>query len=164
MKHIGRAIPEKSRRLLSEGKIVSRLRYLVAIWGGTSEKNLEKAQALLNNTARFVSRMDKRTGTLELMRHCSWMTIKEMSHHSSLMMLWKIFRLGVPYHMTERIQLDGNKIAVTDHPRLLHTTNSWRMRATATWNALPADLRCLESLPKFKKQTKDWILTQREPG
>ena len=34
LKHLGRAIPEKSRRLLSEGKIVSRLRYLVAIWGG----------------------------------------------------------------------------------------------------------------------------------
>ena len=163
-RHIGGSIPWRTKKMLIEGKIISRLRYLTAIWGGTTERYLDKTQALLNCAARFISKKDKRTGTQELMESCKWMTVREMTVQSSLLLLWKVFWLRSPNHLTGKIHLDENNWTTTEQPRLLHTTYSWRIRAAENWNSLPREVRELKSLPKFKLETKKWLIASREPG
>ena len=162
LKHIGRAIPTKSKKILAEGLIVSRLRYLISIWGGTSERNLSRTQALLNNTARLITNKGRRTSTIELMTLCNWLTVGEMSQHSSLQLLWKTIRLGAPKAMKDKFLLNQDNTVSTQEPRLLHTSWSWRCRAANLWNCLPDHIRATQSLPKFKSLTKNWIVSRRE--
>ena len=68
LKHIGKIMPTRSKKLVAEGIILSRLIYMIAIWGGTTIRNTEKAQALVNNVARFITGKGKKTSTLNLMK------------------------------------------------------------------------------------------------
>ena len=53
--HLGRKVPRECRKTLANGLIVSRLQYLISIWGSTSANHVKKAQTLLNKTARWVT-------------------------------------------------------------------------------------------------------------
>ena len=85
-----------------------------------------------------------------------------MADQSSMTLLWKAIRLEAPRSMSDRFQLDGNNFLETVEPRIIHTMNSWRLRATSLWNRLPDDLRGMMSLPIFKKRTKQWLVDHRE--
>ena len=41
------------------------------------------------------------------------------------------------------------------------TSGAFRWRTTRTWNTLPTELRTEQSLIRFKKKLKTWILTKR---
>ena len=47
--------PRQSRKVLASSLIVSKLMYLIPIWGGTTRNYMTKLQVTLNNTARFVT-------------------------------------------------------------------------------------------------------------
>ena len=81
------------------------------------------------------------TSTLELMSELNWLTVPEMTIHSTLLSLWKTFRLQTPINMTDRISLDNDNWVSTDNPTLQHTTHSWRWRGAVQWNQLPTEIR-----------------------
>ena len=165
LRHLGGAIPQKSKKLLSEGIILSRLRYLIPQWSNTTEKILRNAQTILNDTARFIAnKPDRRSKTLDLMKEQGWLTITEMAHHSSLQLLWKILRQKSPENLSEKITLDQDHYALTDYPRLQHTQKGFRWKTCQIWNEMPRELRENEYFPKFKKESKKWLIRQRDPG
>ena len=155
LKHIGRSIPSKSKKLLAEGLILSQLRYLISIWGGTTESNLTNTQTLLNDTARFITNKNRRTSTLELMTDCGWLTVSEMIQHCSLILLWKTLNLNSPNAMRDKIELNNENYVITNQPRLMHTTWSWRWRTTDLWNTLPGDIRGSELPSQVQGHDKD---------
>ena len=168
LKHIGRSIPKKSKKLLAEGLVLSRMRFLISIWGGTTERLMNKSQALLNDTARFVTNRGRRTSTVDLMLECGWMTVSEMCQHCSLLLMWKTMRLNSPQGMKDKLRLDHENLIMTQLPRIKYTTSGWRWRTSEIWNSLPGNIREVESLTSFKNLTKNWIISQRnmqvEPG
>ena len=162
LKHIGKNMPMKSKKLVADGIIMSRMRYMISMWGGTTLRNTEKAQTLVNTIARFITGSNRRTSTINLMKQCGWLTTKEMTTHSSLLLLWKTLRLESPKTMNMKFHLDTDNLLEVIEPRIGHTMNSWRIRTTGLWNNLPDDLRGLMTLPTFKKRTKLWIMEQRD--
>ena len=162
LKHLGRRIPEHSRRLLAEGLVLSKLRYLIPIWGGTSAKYLKMTQTPLNDTARFVSNRNRRTKTLDLMRYCKWLTITEMRDYHSLLLMWRTVRENAPKHLSDKVNLTDDDYLETTHPRLLTTAQGFRWRTVQLWNSLPADIRGEETLTMFRKNIRRWLEEQRE--
>ena len=63
MKHIGRNIPARSKKLLVEGIILSKLRYLITVWCGTTDNYLKSAQIVLNDAARYITGRNRRTNS-----------------------------------------------------------------------------------------------------
>ena len=162
LKHLGKQAPKHSRKILADGLVLSKIRYLTPLWGGTSEKNLNAVQTLINNTARFVTGWGRRTSTMDLMTECQWLTARELVLQNSLLLMWKIVRLDSPSSIKEKIQLvDEGKLS-TSVPRLLHTSQGFRWRSVIEWNKLPTTLREQLSLPTFKKELGKWILSKRE--
>ena len=155
-----RKIPPRSKKILVEGLVVSKLRYLITVWSVTTDTNLHRAQVLLNDAAKFITNKTRRTSTTELIIACGWMTITEMADHCKLLLLWKTLKLKFPMYLSDRISLNEDHLATTKGPIILHTTNGWRFRATVLWNRLPPELRTLDSIPRFKKLTKGWIVSQ----
>ena len=61
LKLLSRELPQKSKLLLSNGLIVSKICYLIQVWGSTHKSDIRKVQTILNQTARFVTNSSKRT-------------------------------------------------------------------------------------------------------
>ena len=53
--HIARNLPVESRLLLANGLLVSRLIYLLPMWGGLTRRESKQIQIILNKCARMVS-------------------------------------------------------------------------------------------------------------
>ena len=152
LKHLGRAIPNKSRKLLVEWLVVSRIRYLVAFSGDSTDTLMRNTQTLLNDCARFATgRKGRKDSTLDLMTECSWMTVSELSKHSTLLLLWKFLRLQSPVNLTDNITIDDQNNTSTPNPRLLHTTKGFSWRSTVLWNQVPDAIRANMSYTSFKQ-------------
>ena len=84
------------------------------------------------------------------MREQSWLNIKEMRDHSSLVLMWKALRQQSPWVLYQKIYLDDENYIYTDNPILQHTSRGFRWRTCTLWNNMPQSLRDNTSLPRFK--------------
>ena len=53
LKFICKNVPFRSRKTLAEGIVLSRVKYLIAMWGGTTANLHRKIQVILNSAARW---------------------------------------------------------------------------------------------------------------
>ena len=79
LRYMGKHLPRASRMTLATGMIVSRINYIIQVWGGTERKYLKKVQVFLNDAARFVTGLPRRTSTAHLMTACNWLYVKELA-------------------------------------------------------------------------------------
>ena len=152
-----------------DGLVLSKIRYMLPIWGGAAEKHMRMVQTLLNDAAHYVTwKTTRRDSSVDLMQECGWMTAAEMANYYSLLLLWRVIRLNAQQSLATKIIIDDDCFVTTAIPRLQHTTTAFRWRSTTLWNSIPDDLRHNMSLKSFKRNTKKWILTLRghhlDPG
>ena len=126
LKHLSSKLPLKSRKLLANSFIISRLVYLLPIWGGHRIKRPQKIQAVLNNTARFMTGLGKWVSMRVLKHKCSWLLVRELTVFHSLLMMWKTVNLSIPRHIYEKIRINDEILITTSAPRLQNTMKSYR--------------------------------------
>ena len=59
LKYLSKNIPQKSHLILASGLILSKMLYLLPIYGGTQQKYLSKLQTIMNNSIRHVTGLHK---------------------------------------------------------------------------------------------------------
>ena len=77
LKHNSNLIPKSCRKSIVNGLVVSKLNYLLPLWGTAPETYIRKAQILLNSAARWITGLTRRTRIRDLMDAVGWLTIKE---------------------------------------------------------------------------------------
>ena len=155
LRHVADEIPEKGRKLLTEGIIISRLAYLIPVWGGAPKKYIKKVQVLLNKAARLVLKAGRMTSSKKLMMETGWLSAQEMVDYHTLLTTWRVVRQGVPQYLSSKMTIDDDDLIDTTRARLKTTKNSYRWRGTTTWNSLPAEVRAAPSLANFNKSLKN---------
>ena len=163
LKYLGRNIPWRSKKLLAEGLVISKLLYVLPLYGGTYKSYLSKLQCILNTAARFISGSGRRTKTIELMRKIKWLSFKELRDYHSLLFMWRIVRLQAPGHLATKIMIDNEGLVTVKFPRLQNTAMGFRWRTAWLWNNLDREIRVQTSYVVFKRSVKNWILSRREP-
>ena len=83
-------LPRMCRQTLATGMILSRISYLIQVWGGTEEKYMSIIQTLLNETARFMTGLPRRTSTRRLMTACNWLYAREMTVYFDMITMWNV--------------------------------------------------------------------------
>ena len=161
LRHVGKYISRKGKLTLTNGLILSKIMYMIPVWGGTERTHIRKVQTLLNSTARYVLNKGKRTRTRELMEGCGWMFVEEMTRLHSLVTMWKLVNSGKPPQLMERMTITEDRKLDTVRPRLITTENYFRWRTRNHWNELPQYLREETRLIPFKKQLKKLIIEDR---
>ena len=78
--------------------------------------------------------------------------------------MWKIVRQHSPENLSEKIFLDTDNFALTNYPRLQHTLKGFRWKTCQLWNRMPAELKENESFLRFKRESKRWLIQERDPG
>ena len=162
LKYISGQVPLKSKLLLANSLIVSRIVYAITIWGGTYETNIRKLQAVLNKTAWWVCNSGRRTSSRTLMERCNWLSIRELILYHTVLALWKTIWLKIPLELHMKVNLDTDYIATTREPRLQTCKLGFLWRAVNGWNTLSLEIRSLKSFPRFKKLLRKFIIENRD--
>ena len=107
-------LPQESRLQLATSLVISKLVYMITLWGGATQNYVRKAQILMNRAARFVTKMPRKTRIRTLLEKCRWLSVKEMIKFHSLLQLWKILRMKKPESMYRKYTMEeDDKISTT---------------------------------------------------
>ena len=155
--HLGPNIPQSSRKILAEGLVLSRMKYLLPLWGGTVSKYQKKIQVVLNRAARCVNGIGRRASSRNLLLETGWLSGRELAKYFSLSELWWNIHLKTPCYMHCKLKLDDNLFVTNPPGRIQLMRQSYRWQASSLWNLLLDDGRHCQSLPAFKKVVKTWI-------
>ena len=166
LRHLGNKLPKRTRNNLARGLILSRLNYLMPLWGGASPTLLNKVQILLNTTARWVSGCRKRTRIKTLMETVGWYYIREQIYIATALQTWKIVNWEKPLRLRDRWTLDENRKIQILEPRLQLSNGCYRWRGPSQWNCIPQWIREEPSISIFKSKIKRHVLDRRnlDPG
>ena len=157
---MSRQLSRRNRKLLAEGMLISRILYLITVWGIAGNPMIT-AQRLQNKMARWITGCGRRIRVSSLLEEVGWWSIQEMAAMQSLAQIWKIIYLKKPEIMRDKIVIEDQMHLTTRAPRLTFTESSFLIRTVRLWNTLPLDIKETESLPRFKKLVKRWTLEKR---
>ena len=99
--HLGKTIPKSGRLVLLNGLILSKIIYMIAIWGGIHQVHIDKVQKLINKTARYVLQGGWKIKTNKLMETCNWLTANKLVVFHSMLTIWKLLNFQIPSQIAE---------------------------------------------------------------
>ena len=159
--HLGKKVPLNCRRTLATGLILSRIQYVISIWGTGTENQIRRAQVVQNKAARWCMGLKRKTKIGDLMTAVGWLTIREMATMQGAILIWKMLHADRPRHLRDKLEVGDNmKIQMTE-PRLKFTKRSFLWKSSNTWNLLTDEMRTRTTLAVFKKEMRDWIIKRR---
>ena len=167
LKVIGRVANFKNRKLIANGIFLSKLSYLIALWGGCNLHLLKALQTLQNKAARVVTKLDWSTSTTALLTQCGWLSVHQLVVYHSVVLVYKVLQSKQPKPLYSMFPCEYNykltstalskSIKQTGHPTLDLSRDSFRWRAARSYNQLSPSIRNLETIEKFKIEAKMWI-------
>ena len=161
LSHISSHLPVSSRLLLANGLFLSKLLYLLPMWGGLSKRDAKKIQILLNKCARMVLGASRKIRTRALMERCGWLYFCELVRFHSLVQMYKIVNIGTPVNLRNKLTISPDKRIIFTPGRLKISRDSFKWRTAQAWNDLPDFLLELDKTTTFKKALKRFIIESR---
>ena len=160
----------KTKLMTANGIVMSKVCYLIQLWGGCEGYLLHALQVQLNKAARLVTGQFGFTSTRKLMETCGWLSVKQLVVYQSAIMIHKTILSRKPFYMHSRLSMEysyGTRQQASGCIRLDQTfryrgdlpRNSFRVRGANSYNSIPADIRASLTMATFKSKLKKWILT-----
>ena len=156
----------KTRKMIANGIVMSKLIYLIQWWGGCSDFLIEFLQVLQNRAARLVTRCGRFTPTAVLLHQCGWLSVRQLVLYHSLVLVYGIklhdkheyFKKHFSSNFVYQTRLaTQHGICRGDQSKHEVTKNSFVVRSSTMWNQLPAEIREVSTVTKFKQKLKPWI-------
>ena len=166
MQILGRVANFRTRKMIADGILMSKLIYLIELWGGSSKYLLEVLQKAQNRTARAVTKLDWSTPVAELLKQCGWLSVHQLIVYHSVVLVHKVMQNKSPKYLHSMFAAEYQYKTKQAHNGLIKhtrdldleiTKDSFRWRAAKSYNELPLSIRNTASLEAFKKGTKAWI-------
>ena len=159
-----------TRLMVANGLVVSKICYLIQLWGGCDNYLLQPLQVLINKAARIVTGCNRYTSTKRLMNKCKWLSIKQMIFYQTVAMAHKTKVNKSPIYMYRKFssvypystrQADGGCIRLglefTSKKSICH--DSYRYRAASNYNSIPSEIRLSRNVGIFKHKLKKWVIS-----
>jgi hypothetical protein len=166
LRKISYAASFATRKMIANGIVISRIIYVIQIWGGTNEYLLKMLQVLQNKAARFVTKLDIFTSQEKLLKQCGWLSVKQLVEYHSLVLIFKtkLEKKPVSLYKTLNKKFNYQTRAATSGSVLFNHSISGDIakmafisRSTKVWNTLPPQVKQAVNLRKFKGKLKTWI-------
>ena len=124
-------------------------------------------QVLQYRAARLVTNCSRFTPTAVLLHQCGWLSVRQLVHYHSLVLVFKTMQHGKPEYFQQYFSTEfpyetrlatGQGIRRGDQSQYEVSRTSFVVRSAAMWNMLPVQVRGQLSLDKFKKLLKSWLI------
>ena len=154
--------------MVGNGIFMSKLIYLIPLWGGTTGQILRMLQTVQNRAARCITKNGPYTSTKNLLAQCNWMSVEQLVAYHSIIAVHKILCLKKPKYLYDNLRSSYprcTRLASSGAIRmdekftadLSLTQSSFRWRGSHLYNEIPAELRMETNISKFKARLKIWI-------
>ena len=166
LKMVGKVANFKTRKMIADGIFMSKLLYLITLWGGSAKYLLESVQKAQNKAARVVTKLDWSTPVAELLKQCGWLSVQQLIVYHSVVQVYKIMQNESPKFLYSMFSAtysyktkysQGGLIKHTRSFRLDITESSFRWRAAKAYGELPLETRKLKTCKEFKISAKKWV-------
>ena len=166
LKKISYSASFKTRKMIANGVVLSRIIYAIQLWGGTNDYLLKMLQVLQNRAARFVTKDDIFTSQRKLLLQCGWMSVKQLATFHSLVQIYKTLSVQKPVTLHNTLSRAfsyrtraASTGALVDNNRTTSdiSKKSFLVISTKHWNDLPQAVRQAANLRTFKTKLKNWI-------
>ena len=166
LKRISKVASFKNRKMLANGIFMSKLTYLIALWGGCGTVLKRSLQIIQNKVARSVTRLDWSTPSEVLLQQVDWLSVNQLIFFHSVILVYKVIQTQTPKYLHKMFdtpytydtrQARGGQIRFVVKPRMELGKNSFRCRGANQFNQLPDVIRASPTLLTFKAQAKNWI-------
>jgi hypothetical protein len=167
LKMISKVSSFKNRKLIADGIFMSKLTYLIALWGGCTKYLLKSLQVIQNRAARTVTRLGWDTPTEELLRQCGWLSVYQLSVYHTVLLVYKVVQTKSPQYLSNMFdtpyqyptrQADSGTIKHLGAPGSELVRKSFRWRGSEDFNQLPVEIRKANTVVEFKRAAKKWIM------
>ena len=157
----------KTRKMIANGIVMSKLTYLIQLWGGCSKHLILCLQLLQNRAARIVTGKDWFTSVKTLLLECGWLSVNQLILYHSLILIYQVKNSRKPHYFSEKLNAGFSRetrLATSDGIRLMQRNrlslnkSGFRFRASQQWNSLPVDVRRSKNIQCFKKNLRAWIV------
>ena len=161
LKKISRVADFKTRKMLADGLFMSKLIYLIPLWGGCEKFLIKALQIIQNKAARTVSKLGIFTPVKVLLKQCGWLSVHQLVFFHTVVLLFKTRQNKTPKYLYEmastelpyrtRAENPGKLRAVAEYiPEQGLNWNSYKWRSVRYWNQLPSEITLTSNLPKLK--------------
>ena len=158
----------QTKLMVANGIVMSKVCYLVQLWGGCEGYLLQSLQTQLNKAARLVTGMSHFTPTRRLMKLCGWLTVKQLVKYHTIIMVHKTVMNNRPLYISSRFSTEysystrmsnsgGVRLDETYRYRTDLAMRSFRFRGVHDYNEIPAEIRGTRNLESFKIKLKKWM-------
>ena len=172
LKKVSKLASFKSRKMIANGIIISRLIFLIPLWSGCEGYLIKSLQIIQNKAARIVTKCGKKTPIKSILNQCGWMSVAQLSVYHSLVLVYKILSTRSPRYLYEKLSgvqgsthyktrfrknMDDNQSIVLGPDSQAEceiARRSFKYRSTRQWNQLPLKIRNVETIKEFKNQLK----------
>ena len=151
-----------TRLMVANGIFMSKLSYLIQLWGGCDKYLVRSLQIVQNRAARVVTGKSWYTPVRRLLEECRWLSVNQLIFYQTCVQVQKILLGGGPVYFKQKF--------CTHHPRETRqatggsiwrgqdwTSSSFSSRGAQAYNTIPADIRNSRSIPTFKSKLKKWV-------
>ena len=92
-----------TRLMVANGVVISKLCYLIQLWGGAEAYLLKSLQVLQNRAARAVTGCNCFTSTRTLLKKCNWLSVQQLIFYQSVILAHKIVTSGSPLYLAQKM-------------------------------------------------------------
>ena len=127
---------------------MSRLVYLVQVYGNAAEILLKFLQVIQNKAARYITRLRWGTETSVLLNQVGWLSVKQLIVFHSLIQLFKIKETGKPFTLRLKFRDNfcyrtrnaaSNGLLQYETPKSDKSRDAFVYKSTVLWNNLPPE-------------------------
>ena len=174
LKQIKKAASFKAKLNIANGIIMSKILYLMPLYGGCAEYLLSAIQTKQTEAMRQITNRRwvipgrQFVSTSELLKQCGWLSIRQLSFYTTVLSIHKTLVKEAPEHIFEKLT-SGRKQRTrgtenhlvnrtcVDEARLSIASSSYRWRGHRQHSALPDYLKDEVDLQIFKRELKSWV-------
>ena len=168
LKKISKNATFRTRLMKANGAVISRLVYMISVWGGAQKYLLKSLQVQQLTAARTVcGYMSRFWSKRKLLQRVGWLSIRQLIYFHTVLQAHKVIISGKPASIRESISTSHpyrtrnatiGRIRFGEHFRgessLVEA--SFKHRAVHLYNDVPASVY-RGSLPAVKFKLRDWI-------
>ena len=89
----------KTRKMVTNGLFISKLAYLMPLWGGCPNYLVNALQVMQNKAARYVTKKNVYTPVKTLLKQCNWLSVHQMIFFHTVVLFYRTRVSKVPVQL-----------------------------------------------------------------
>ena len=153
----------QTRLMVANGVIMSRLTYLITLWGGATKNLIKSLQVQQLAAARIVcGHQSQRWSRRQILEKVGWLSVRQLIFYCTVVQTCKILTTGVPRALHSALSSEYGRntrnATAGNIRRSGRSMSTFQYRAAEFYNSVPTEIRS-GSVSAVKAKLRKWIKT-----